>query len=1427
MQPVLRSFGIAFAVLGLLASIFEAPPAWAADEDDDELPVYRPGLVATYSQAGRPPVLRTDDDVQLVGRAETTLDERLSAGPCEVAWRGRLFSLAPGEYRLHFYLHGTAVVRLNGTEILRASAKAPGWHESLPVKLAYGHHPLEIDFAATSADYVCKLHWSGPQFGVEPVPERHLFHDPDRTPSTSFEDGRMLVRALRCAACHDLPDEAAPLPGPALTHLAGNLERDWLLDRLAPNAAADKLDPAQRRMPHLPLSRDDAGAIADYLFAKSQSSAKVELPKSVEPPPEPKPNDPDAKKKAKPRTKPWPHAGELLTHGLGCLACHRLGKLGSDGLFNGPDLSNVAAKRPPEFFVRWFDDAAKVNSRHRMPQFKLERLERDDLIVYLQTLGNPAAKSADEQNDATKSSRDLDLGRKLTAEHRCAACHQLPDDAPKPERAKPVTTASNWTESCLESPVGSPARTEGTEPRRPGYLLDATAKKAVIDYLAAARPEPRPTVSDLDGRFVLAERNCIGCHARGRSTGLAERVGAITAAHPELAAVQAALLPPALHGVGDKLTDAAFPAAVKTERPPLRSWLKARMPKFDLSDAETQALQRYLVDHDRIPDRPPSPAATSDDVAQRLAARRLVTADGFGCTSCHQIGKAEPSGTIALAARGTDLSLVGERIRKPWFDRWVRNPARIVPRMEMPAVQLAVRGVLHDDLNEQLASVWKVLNEPGFTPPKPNPVRIVRSRNVPGLPERLHVLTDVFILDDITYASPIVIGLPNRHNVLFDLEKNRLAAWWTGDTALERTKGKSWYWEAGGELIPLSSKQNEASPAVTDLRFHTSNGRELMLFARSQNLAELESIESGDGFVQIVTRIYLSDDGRRFARIRQTFEPLRNPVAGRSGLRRHAELLEHNWPEALKLSLSAEESTATPTGAVHDLTTDRPLDTFPNEIPALPSPPSQALDVVPGFTSVRLPLPAGEMPTGLAWSRDGSFVVSSLKGRILRAFDSNGDGTEEALTAISDDLATPYGVAVAKVRGKNGNEREAIDVITKTALVRLHDENGDGFHERQEIVADGWGHTDDYHDWAVGLPKIVDENGNDAGYYIALPCMQDDRTEAKARLRGQALRLVPREPTPTDPRRFSIEPFAAGLRFPMGLAVDRRGRLFASDNQGNYNPFNELNHLQPGLRYGFINKNERSPDFSPPTESPAIEIPHPWTRSVNGLCFLDTPDALRTKSGNNAFGPFEGHLIGCEFNQRMLVRMSLEEVDGVMQGAIYPFSIQPDDPNATTFEGPNVAAVSPDGALYVGSLRDSGWGGGQNTGSIVRVTPAGDGATPFGKLPRGIAEVRAEADGFTIHFTDEVDARRAAETKQYVVEKYRRESTPQYGGDDMDRANVGVQTASVADDRRSVRLKIDRPTPGFVYEFHLRNLTSDDGPWFPAEAYYTLKRAPL
>ncbi len=444
------------------------------------------------------------------------------------------------------------------------------------------------------------------------------------------------------------------------------------------------------------------------------------------------------------------------------------------------------------------------------------------------------------------------------------------------------------------------------------------------------------------------------------------------------------------------------------------------------------------------------------------------------------------------------------------------------------------------------------------------------------------------------------------------------------------------------------------------------------------------------------------------------------------------------------------------------------------------------------------------MPTALDWRPGGELVIASLKGRVWIARDRDGDGLEDDVAAFSDELAAPYGLAAYD---------DYIDVLNKYALLRLFDEDGDGQADRTLNVASGWGHTADYHDWAVGL--VRDGAGN---YYVALPCQQDQRSEAAAHLRGHVLRLVPRAEGHQPPR-FAIESVSAGHRFPMGIARDRQGELFVTDNQGNYNPFNELNHVRAGRRYGFINALERRPGFQPPLTPPAIDIPHPWTRSVNGICFLDTPPPLRRRLGHDRFGPFEGHLVGCEYDTRRLIRMSLHKVGDTYQGAAYPFSYD-EPPRGPPLLGPLVCAVAPDGDLYVGGIRDSGWGGGNNVGELVRLRPAEEG------LPCGIAEVRATPDGFQVWLTAAADPRLAADPKNYALLSYTRVSTPAYGGADQGRRSESIRSVSVAEDARSVKLTLDELRAGFVYELRLRNLAGPGRPFFPAEAHYTLRAIP-
>lgn len=1405
------------------------------DDEEDALPNYPPGVLATYVDGEGNEVARIDEHVSFRWRADGP-DARLAGGPFVATWQGRLFTMVPGTYRLHAYAIGSVKIDLLGRTVLDAAVKTADWLVSEPIELDYGHHPLRIEYRAPKKGGRIALHWSGPQFSLEPVPAWHLFHDQSPSVDGQFERGEQLAHALRCVACHAPQTEHQMPPAPALTRLRGNLSLEWLhewiqhaghhADTLPDHGEYAKGIPdatefVPSRMPSFDFNEDEARAIAEYLLATSEViDAEEEHIQAA---------DGDVVE------------GRRLFQTLGCFACHRVDEQGIGGLFGGGDLAHVADKRPPEFFVAWLREPDDANINHRMPIFELDDTEIANLAAYLSSLGATEAESRSFAFDVEAADAErVELGRRLVDQARCAACHRLPekDRAAWPPVLASLDRSANWNASCLATPE--------RQQLRPGYQLNASQAGAIATYFSSSSPESRTRTVDV-GRRLFAENNCTNCHARGLRPGIGPHAASLIDDEPELAERLPALSPPALHGVGDKLTREALIRAISLEQKPLRPWLEVRMPEFELSDEEIAIIADYLIAQDRIPALPPPSDEGLDPSAMQLAGGRLVTSAGFGCTSCHQVGNVVPQ-DVALAARGTDLSDLGRRIRRPWFDRWVRNPARIVPRMEMPSISVPIRGVLDDDLDAQLASVWHVLNQPDFNPPQPGAIRVVRTRNLPDYDEPAQVLTDVLRVGKRVFIKPLLVGLQNRHNVLFDLQTNRLAGWWIGDTALQRTEGKTWYWEPGGtHLVDIADGQSE-------LLVKGERGWRQPLH-RGQFPTEFDWFEQVPGGIRFAQRLQFaskaSDAEPVTLQVVQVFTTIGDDHA-QSGFRRQVEVAGMPRDAVLRLGPippggDSAWKIASPTiverqsefglcrvvlvahdgdgcrdgeaGPAIDLTTnantdvarvtldywtDAPLDLFPVLPPELPPLPHRELDVVPGFAGQSLPLSDEIMPTGLAWRPDGTLIVSSLKGRVWLAHDTTGDGLEDTLSPFSDELAAPYGVAA---------HGEAIDVINKYALLRLYDTDGDGRADRTDTVASGWGHTDDYHDWAVGL---VDDGAG--GYYITLPCQQDERSEAAAHLRGHVVQLVPRQPSIREPHAYEVVDYAAGLRFPMGLARSRDGSLFCTDNQGHYKPFNELNHLLPGERYGFLNRLERKPGYDPPHRPPAIQIPHPWTRSVNGIAFLDTPPDVRARRGRDVFGPFEGHLVGCEYDTRGLVRMSLQRVGETYQGAVYPFSVRAETGDEALL-GPIVCAVAPDGDLYIGNMRDSAWGGGANNGSIVRLQLKES-------LPPGIAEVRAMDDGFVLDFVQPVDPKLAGDRANYSVSSFRRIRTPAYGGDDVDRQTRRIEAIEVSDDRRHVRLKVDRLLEGFVYEFRLRDLTGTDEPFFPAEAYYTLGRIP-
>lgn len=103
------------------------------------------------------------------------------------------------------------------------------------------------------------------------------------------------------------------------------------------------------------------------------------------------------------------------------------------------------------------------------------------------------------------------------------------------------------------------------------------------------------------------------------------------------------------------------------------------------------------------------------------------------------------------------------------------------------------------------------------------------------------------------------------------------------------------------------------------------------------------------------------------------------------------------------------------------------------------------------------------MPISFAWDENGRFYAGSLKGRVLEVLDKNHDGLAETYAVISDEFPTPYGLFAS---------HQGIDALSKFALIRLSPPKVAGKPYNATVVADGWGYTADYHDWAVGLEPM-------------------------------------------------------------------------------------------------------------------------------------------------------------------------------------------------------------------------------------------------------------------------------------------------------------------------------------------------------------------
>jgi glucose/arabinose dehydrogenase len=387
-------------------------------------------------------------------------------------------------------------------------------------------------------------------------------------------------------------------------------------------------------------------------------------------------------------------------------------------------------------------------------------------------------------------------------------------------------------------------------------------------------------------------------------------------------------------------------------------------------------------------------------------------------------------------------------------------------------------------------------------------------------------------------------------------------------------------------------------------------------------------------------------------------------------------------------------------------------------------------------------------------------------------------------------------------------------VTQRGDVSRLKDADGDGTADTFEIVNDDWHISGDYHEYAFG--SKFDKDGN---LWVVLCLTGSFSSEVK--YRGWCLRITP------DGRSI---PTCSGIRSPGGIGMNAVGDMFYTDNQGPWNGTCSLKHLIPGKFVGHPGGNKwydlpearaamgpRPADpqsgsrfiaqarLIPQYEPPAILFPYKkMGQSASGI-------ACDTSGGK--FGPFVNQLFVGDQTNSTVMRCYLEQVDGHYQGACFPF-------REGFGSGSLALLMTAQGALFVGGT-NRGWGSrGNKPFALERLDWTG-------KTPFEILEMRAQPDGFELHFTAPVNREQASRPESYQLQTYTYIYQAAYGSPEVDFTTPTIRSATVSDDGRIVNLVIDGLQEGHIHELVASGVTSTAGlPLLHKEAYYTLNRLP-
>lgn len=432
---------------------------------------------------------------------------------------------------------------------------------------------------------------------------------------------------------------------------------------------------------------------------------------------------------------------------------------------------------------------------------------------------------------------------------------------------------------------------------------------------------------------------------------------------------------------------------------------------------------------------------------------------------------------------------------------------------------------------------------------------------------------------------------------------------------------------------------------------------------------------------------------------------------------------------------------------------------------------------------------------------DGRLAVGTRRGEILLiegAFDKNPQPKYEK-----------YASGLDEVMGMSFHN-DGFVITQQAEVTRITDRDNDGRADHFETLSDAWGFRD-YHEFAFG--SKLDPEGN---IWVALCLSKSYHSDAP--FRGWCLKITPEG---------NAIPVCSGIRSPCGIGPNEHGVMFYAESQGPWNGSCSLKVLKPGGFMGHpisfkwydlaadlgekpVEPNTRSRlmvERQRVKELVPYAVVFPYIRmgrSISGFVVDRT---------GGKFGPFENQVFVTDFSLSCVMRATTEQVNGVWQGACYPFR----EGLAT---GLLACQFTPQGDLIAGGT-NRGWPvRGPKEFAIQRLDWTG-------LMPFEIKRIQAAPDGFIVSFTKPVDRSSAGNPDHYSMGTFTHIYQQGYGSPEVDQTTPKVTRVRVSQDGMQVRLQVDGLVQGHVHEFDLEGVRSQDGEsLLHANAYYTLNEIP-